>query len=70
MGVGQFAGLVARPALTGTMKARKTKSRQNSVAKKQWIGYIGVAVATTLLTKVLNDFIERRFAPDDADVDS
>jgi hypothetical protein len=38
------------------------------VAKKQWIAYIGVAVVSTLLTKLLNDFIERRFAADDADV--
>ncbi len=52
------------------MKARKTKSKQHSVAKKQWIGYIGVAVATSLLSKVLNNIIERRLAPDDAHVDS
>ena len=37
------------------------------MAKKQWIAYIGVAILSTLLTKVLNDFIERRFAADDAD---
>jgi hypothetical protein len=54
--------------VTGTMRARKTKTRQNSVAKKQWIGYIGVAILTTVLTKTLNEFIERRFAADDADV--
>jgi hypothetical protein len=50
------------------MRARKTKSRQHVVAKKQWAAYVGVAVMTTLLTKVLNDFVERRFAADDADV--
>ena len=69
MGVADLAGLVAKPAVTGTMRARKTKARQNSVAKKQWIAYIGVAILTTVLTKTLNDFIERRFAADDADVD-
>jgi hypothetical protein len=69
MGLGDVAGLVAKPAVTGTMRARKTKARQNSVAKKQWIAYIGVAILTTILTKTLNDFIERRFAADDADVD-
>jgi hypothetical protein len=66
MGVGDLAGLVVKPAVTGTVRARKTKARQNSVAKKQWVAYVGVAILTTLLTKVLNDFIERRFAADDA----
>jgi hypothetical protein len=68
MSVAEVAGLVVRPAVTGTMRARKTKSRQHVVAKKQWAAYVGVAVMTTLLTKVLNDFVERRFAADDADV--
>jgi len=68
MDVAEVAGLVVRPAVTGTMRARKTKAKQHSVAKKQWVAYIGVAILTTLLTKVLNDFIERRFAADDADV--
>jgi hypothetical protein len=68
MGVGDLAGVVVKPAVTGTMRARKTKALQNSVAKKQWIAYIGVAILTTVLTKALNDFIERRFAADDADV--
>ena len=68
MGVGDLAGVVVKPAVTGTMRARKTKARQNSVAKKQWIAYIGVAILTTALTKALNEFIERRFAADDADV--
>jgi hypothetical protein len=69
MGVAEVAGLVVRPAVTGTMRARKTKSRQNSVAKKQWVAYIGVAILTTLLTKALNDLIERHLAADDAVVD-
>jgi hypothetical protein len=68
MGAAEMAGLVVRPAVTGTMRARKTKSRQHVVAKKQWVAYIGVAALTTLLTKVLNDYVERRFAADDADV--
>jgi hypothetical protein len=68
MGVAEIVGLVARPAVTGTMRARKTKTKQHSVAKKQWVAYIGVAILTTLLTKVLDDFIERRFAADEADV--
>ncbi len=68
MGAGDIAGLLVRPAVTGTMRARKTKSRQHSVAKKQWVAYVAVAVLTTVLTKVLNDVIERRLAADDADV--
>ncbi len=68
MGVADVAGLVVKPAVAGTMRARKTKARQNSVAKKQWVAYIGVAIVTTVLTKTLNEFIERRFAADDADV--
>ena len=68
MGAADFATVVVKPALTGTMRARKTKARQNSVAKKQWIAYIGVAILATVLTKTLNEFIERRFAAEDADV--
>ena len=68
MGVGDLAGVVVKPAVTGTMRARKTKARQNSVAKKQWVAYIGVALLATVLTKTVNDVIERRFAAHDADV--
>ena len=64
MGVGTIAGLVVKPTVTGTMRARKTAARRDHVAKKQWIAYIGVAVVTTLLTKVLNDLIEQRLAGD------
>jgi hypothetical protein len=67
MGAADVAGLIVRPAVTGTMRARKTKSKQHSVAKKQWVAYIGVALLSTVMTKALNDFIERRFAADDAD---
>ena len=49
-----------KPAVTGTMRARRTKANRNHVAKKQWVAYIGVAVLTTVLTKALNEFVERR----------
>ena len=62
MGVGQVAGLVVKPTVAGTMRARKTRSRQNSVAKKQWLGYVGVAILTTVLSKVLNDLIEQHLS--------
>ena len=68
MRAADFATVVVKPALTGTMRARQTKARQNSVPKKQWIAYIGVAILTTDLTRALNEFIERRFAAEDADV--
>ena len=68
MRAADLATVLMKPALTGTMRARQTKARQNSVAKKQWIAYIGVAILTTVLTRTLNEFIERRFAAEDADV--
>ena len=43
--------MVARPAFSGTMRARRTKKEQHSVNTKQWLGYIAVAVATTWLTQ-------------------
>jgi len=60
MGVGDVATLVLKPAVTGTMRARQTKTHHNRVTKKQWAAYIGVAVLTTALTKALNDLVERR----------
>jgi hypothetical protein len=60
MGAGDVATLVLKPAVTGTMRARRTKADHNHVAKKQWVAYIGVAVLTTVLTKALNEFVERR----------
>jgi hypothetical protein len=60
MGAGDVVTLVLKPTVTGTMRARRTKANQHHVAKKQWFAYIGVAVATTLLTKVLNDLVEQK----------
>jgi hypothetical protein len=64
MRTGDIAGTIVRPAVSGTMRARQTKKDRDSVTVKQWIGYILVAVATTWLTKQLDDLIERRFADD------
>jgi hypothetical protein len=66
MGVVDVATLVVKPAVTGTMRARRTKASRNQVAKKQWIAYIGVAVLTTLVTKVLNELIEQRLGDEPA----
>ena len=60
MGAGDVATLVLKPAVTGTMRARRTKAHRSHVAKKQWVAYIGVAGLTTALTKALNEFVERR----------
>ena len=49
-------------------RCRRDHAERRPVAKKQWIAYIGVAILSTLLTKTLNDLIERRLAADDADV--
>ena len=57
---GDFAGAVVRPVLSGTMKARQTKKARQTVTKKQWLAYITVAAVTTLVTKKLDDLIERR----------
>jgi hypothetical protein len=32
------------------------------VAKKQWIAYIGIAIATTLMARLLNDLVERHLS--------
>jgi hypothetical protein len=66
MGMVDVATLVVKPAVTGTMRARQTKANRNRVAKKQWIAYVGVAVATTLLAKVLNELIEQHLGDDPA----
>ena len=54
-----MAGVMIRGALSGTTRAGKTKSKRGHVAKKQWAAYIGIAVATTLMAKLLNDLVEQ-----------
>ena len=51
--------VVGRPAFSGTMRARQTKKDHQTVTKKQWLGYIAVAAATTWMTKKLDDLIEQ-----------
>jgi hypothetical protein len=60
MGPADVASLVVKPAVTGTIRARKTKADRDGVNKKQWIAYIGVALLTTAAARVLNDLIERK----------
>ncbi len=56
-----MAAMLVRPALSGTMRARQTKKERRRVTAKQWVGYVAVAIATTWLTKKLDDLIEQRF---------
>ena len=49
----------ARPALSGSMRARQTKKEQERVTLKQWLGFVAVAAFTTWLTKELDDMVER-----------
>jgi hypothetical protein len=62
---GEALGIVARPAMSGTMRARRTKKEQHSVTAKQWLGYIAVAVLTTWLTQKLDDLVDERFGARD-----
>jgi hypothetical protein len=52
--------VIARPALTGSMRARKTKKERDRVTLKQWLGFVAVAAFTTWLTRELDDIVERR----------
>ena len=65
MRAGEALGIVARPAMSGTMRARRTKKEQHSVTSKQWLGYIAVAVLTTWLTQKLDDLVDERFGARD-----
>lgn len=58
---GDALAVLARPAFSGTMRARQTKKDHQTVTKKQWLGYIAVAAATTWATKKLDDLVEQRF---------
>jgi hypothetical protein len=56
---GDIASGIARPALSGSMRARQTKKEQERVTLKQWLGFVAVAAFTTWLTKELDDMVER-----------
>jgi hypothetical protein len=58
---GEALALVARPAFSGTMRARRTKKEQQSVNAKQWVSYIAVAALTTWATQKLYDLVDERF---------
>jgi len=62
MRVGDLAGMIVRPTVSGTMRARQTKKERAHVTATQRAAYIAVAAATTWLTKKLDDLIEERLA--------
>jgi hypothetical protein len=62
MGADNITSLLVRPAIMGGMRARKTKSSQGYVTKKQVAGFVLAAAATALFSRVLNDLIERHLA--------
>ena len=57
-----LASGIARPALSGSMRARQTKKEQERVTVKQWLGFVAVAAFTIWLTKQLDDVVERHLA--------
>jgi hypothetical protein len=57
-----LASGIARPAFSGSMRARQTKKEQERVTVKQWLGFVAVAAFTTWLTKQLDDVVERHLA--------
>ena len=61
MRAGETAAMIARPAFSGTMRARRTKKEQQSVSAKQWVAYIAVAALSTWATQKLYDVVDARF---------
>ena len=59
---GDVASGIARPAFSGSMRARQTKKERQRVTMKQWLGFVAVAAFTTWLTKELDDLVERHLA--------
>jgi hypothetical protein len=59
---GDLASGIARPALSGAMRARQKKKEQDRVTVKQVLGFVAVAAFTTWLTKQLDDLVERKLA--------
>ena len=57
---GEAMAMVARPALSGSMRARQAHKDGIGVTKRQWLGYIAVAAYTTWLTQRLDDLVEQR----------
>jgi hypothetical protein len=56
---GDAVAMLARPTLSGSMRARQAHKEGVVVTKRLWLGYIAVAAFTTWLTKRLDDAVEQ-----------
>jgi len=59
---GEAMAMVARPAMSGNMRARQAHKEGIGVTKRQWLGYIAVAAFTTWLTQRLDDLVEEHLS--------
>jgi hypothetical protein len=59
---GEAMAMVARPAMSGSMRARQAHKEGIGVTKRQWLGYIAVAAFTTWLTQRLDDLVEEHLS--------
>ena len=57
---GEAMAMVARPALSGSLRARQAHKEGIGVTKRQVVGYIAVAAFTTWLTQRLDELVEER----------
>lgn len=57
--------VVVKPALRGTMRARKAKKEGRDVRVQHLLGYVAVAIFLTWLTKALEEMIDRWGESDD-----
>jgi hypothetical protein len=60
---GDVLGLVSRPALTAFMHHRQAKKSGRAPGAKLFLAYTAVGAATTMLTKWVNDRIDRTAPP-------
>jgi hypothetical protein len=61
---GEAMAMVARPAVSGSLRARQAHKDGIGVTKRQWLGFIAVAAFTTWLTQRLDDLVEQRLGDD------
>ncbi len=61
---GEAMAMVARPAVSGSLRARQAQKDGIGVTKRQWLGFIAVAAFTTWLTQRLDDLVEQRLGDD------
>ncbi|HSD03625.1 MAG TPA: hypothetical protein VLB81_14705 [Gaiellales bacterium] len=59
---GETMAMLARPALSGSLRARQAHKEGIGVTKRQWLGYVAVAAFTTWLTQRLDDLVEEHLA--------